>query len=160
MSELIKQSHPPEPQADFARFFSFVMDQFDEEIQLPELAAAVNMSPWALCRQFQKKFGISPMRWVWRFRIMLAHECIQLVPDWQLTDISVLCGFSSLAHFSRQFRNLFGQSPSEFRQGLLAQNPDALGSHPELIFADLTTDHRDLLESVVRKSLALPQYAG
>jgi transcriptional regulator GlxA family with amidase domain len=145
---------------DFSGFFSFIMENFDQDIQLPDLGEATLMSPWTLCREFHKSYGISPMRWLWRFRTTLASECIRLVPDWQLTDISVLCGFSSLAHFSRQFRAHFGCTPSHYRVELTESSRKSESFRPQLIFDDLTVDHRDILESAIKKSLIFPQKAG
>ncbi|MEZ4742185.1 MAG: AraC family transcriptional regulator [Bdellovibrionota bacterium] len=93
----------------------YIIGHFEEEISLSHLANAVGISEWAVCRRFQVHLGVSPMKWVWCFRVHLASECIILTPSWSLTDISVLCGFNSLAHFSRLFKNQFDISPTDFR---------------------------------------------
>ncbi len=145
---------------DFSPLFTYVIDHFDQEIDLSDLATTMNLSPWVLCRQFKRAFDLTPMRWLWRFRTILARDCIAVAKSWQLTDISVLCGFSSLAHFSRQYRQVFNQSPSQFRLELGQDGQDGRRNHCQLLFQDLATDRRDLLELAIKKSLQWPQNAG
>jgi transcriptional regulator GlxA family with amidase domain len=94
----------------------YVMIHFAEEISLEDLSDAACMSRFNLCRRFQQECGITPMRWLWAFRTLLASEFITLDPYWSLTDVAFSCGFTSSAHFSRSFKQLFKQSPSAYRK--------------------------------------------
>jgi transcriptional regulator GlxA family with amidase domain len=145
--------------AQLSASLEFVLENFDRDFQLAEMSEAGGLSQWALTRMFQKSFGVSPMRWVWRFRTNLGRECIQLVPDWQLTDISVLCGFSSLAHFSRMFKREFGVAPSDFRQEY-AQLLGGAAICRAIQFADLARDYRPLLKEVLAATLQTAQKTG
>ncbi|MGP3782803.1 helix-turn-helix domain-containing protein [Paenibacillus sp. 1A_MP2] len=64
---------------------------------------------------FQKVYGISPRKYLSELKL---HEAKQLIhqPDLNLTRVAAMLGYSSLAHFSRQFRRWTGMSPSEYRQ--------------------------------------------
>src|SRR4051812_31305636 len=79
----------------------FILENFAEEVNLEDLAREAGMSRFNFCRRFHKECGVSPMRWLWNFRTILAHEFIALDPKWSLTDVAFSCGFTSSAHFSR-----------------------------------------------------------
>lgn len=108
------------------------VESYERRLTLADLAAAADLPTNTLTRMFNRRFGMSPMRWVWRFRTILAAECIARSPEWPLAEIAEHCGFTSSAHFSRRFRELFRESPSRFRrnfrkqearQGALAGSP-------------------------------------
>jgi AraC-like DNA-binding protein len=92
-----------------------LFDSFAESITLDDLADLVGISKFDLCRRFRREFGVTPMRWLWLFRIMLASEFIARDPGWSLTDIAFHTGFSSSAHFSRLFTRIFNMTPSQYR---------------------------------------------
>ena len=91
------------------------VERYQDRLTLADLAAASALPTNTLTRMFNRRYGMSPMRWVWRFRTILAAECIARAPEWSLAEIATHCGFTSAAHFSRRFRELFQESPSRFR---------------------------------------------
>ena len=94
----------------------YIVENFAEEISLADLAEYAGMNRFHFCRRFQKECDITPMRWLWNFRALLAAEFIRLDPNWSLTDIAFACGFTSSAHFSRAFKKIHGLSPSRYRR--------------------------------------------
>ena len=94
---------------------SLVRERYAGELTLPELAAAAGMPTNTLTRHFNRRYGMSPMRWLWAFRTILAAELIAENPEAPLAEICARCGFTSSAHFSRRFREVFKESPSRFR---------------------------------------------
>lgn len=59
----------------------------------------------------------SVTQWIWRSRLELAHR--QLAdPAWKANSISEIalgCGFSTQSHFAREFKALYGLTPSQHR---------------------------------------------
>ena len=104
------------------KVINHILDNFADDINLDDLAMAAGISKFNLCRKFQKRYGVSPMRWLWIFRATVAAEFIKSAPSWSLTDVAFNCGFGSSAHFSRTFVAVHGQSPSQFRQGVIVEN--------------------------------------
>jgi AraC-like DNA-binding protein len=98
------------------KVIQYILDNFSEEIVLDDLAQQAGMSKFNFCRRFQIDCGISPMRWLWDFRTLLAGEFINQDPSWSLTDVAFACGFTSSAHFSRAFKKVHGKSPSTYRK--------------------------------------------
>ncbi|WP_408581717.1 helix-turn-helix domain-containing protein [Burkholderia cenocepacia] len=62
------------------------------------------------------------MRYLWCQRLDRAHQILSASHGHglRIEEVAWRCGFSSAAHFSRRFRERFGQTPTEWRQGLNA----------------------------------------
>ncbi|MCX6123421.1 MAG: helix-turn-helix transcriptional regulator [Proteobacteria bacterium] len=93
----------------------YMIDHFSDDITLDELANSVGLSKFNFCRQFHRYKGIPPLKWVKRFRAVMAGELLKLPLTWTIEDVALSTGFRSSAHFSRCFKETFGCSPSKFR---------------------------------------------
>ncbi len=89
--------------------------RFKERLTIHDLAQAAGMPVNTLTRHFNGAHGVSPVRWLWHFRTVLAAELITTDPSLTMGDVAGHCGFTSNAHFARRFRSVFGESPSRFR---------------------------------------------
>jgi AraC-like DNA-binding protein len=81
---------------------------------LSDIAAEVRVSPVYLTQLFQQMEGIPLYRYHLRLRLARALDMLGQYDD--LTTLSMDLGFSSHSHFSAAFRQLYGQSPSDFRK--------------------------------------------
>lgn len=72
-----------------------------------------------LCRLFHSTFGLSPLTYVNHLRIERAKR---LLPhgDLEIAEVARQVGILNPAYFSRLFRKITGQSPSEFIQARIA----------------------------------------
>jgi AraC family transcriptional regulator len=84
---------------------------------LAEVATEVRVSPVYLTQVFQQVEGIPLYRYQLRLRLARALDLLARYDD--LTTLSLELGFSSHSHFSASFRQVYGCSPSEFRQSAL-----------------------------------------
>ena len=84
---------------------------------LAEVAAEVRGSPVYLTQVFQQVEGLPLYRYPLRLRLARALDLLAQYDD--LTALSLELGFSSHSHFSAVFREVYGRSPSEFRQSAL-----------------------------------------
>jgi AraC-like DNA-binding protein len=65
-------------------------------------------------REFRKHYGVSPGRWLLDRR--LEHSAsLLLTTEMSVTEVMLECGFEDLSHFSRAFKEKFGQAPSAYR---------------------------------------------
>ncbi|WP_318842588.1 AraC family transcriptional regulator [Paenibacillus massiliensis] len=89
----------------------------NQGVRIEDIASSLNISSGYALEIFQKVYGISPRQYLSELKL---HEAKQLIhqPDLSLSDIAALLGYSSLAHFSRQFKRWAGISPSEYRRTL------------------------------------------
>jgi AraC family transcriptional regulator len=84
---------------------------------LSEIAAEVHGSPVYLTQVFQQVEGLSLYRYQLRLRLARALDLLGEYDD--LTSLGLDLGFSSHSHFSAAFRQVYGRSPSEFKQSAL-----------------------------------------
>jgi AraC family transcriptional regulator len=86
---------------------------------LSEIAAEVRGSPVYLTQAFQQVEGLPLYRYQLRLRLARSLDLLAQYDD--LTALSLELGFSSHSHFSAAFREVYGRSPSEFRQSALGR---------------------------------------
>jgi AraC-like DNA-binding protein len=84
----------------------------DPDLTIGGLAAELNVSSNYLGRLF-KRDGTSVMRYVGAARLERAARLLRTVPErpMQIQEIAYQCGYVSLAHFSRAYKQRFGMSP-------------------------------------------------
>lgn len=84
------------------------------------MAEHVHLSQSYLQHLYKSTFGITCMEDVIQCRVRLAKEQIAYGSQ-RIADISALCGYANVEHFSRQFRKIVGCSPQDYRNSLHAQ---------------------------------------
>ena len=96
---------------------------YRQPLAVGELAAIACLSEASFIRTFKATFGETPHRYLQRRRIERAMYLLRTT-DRSVTDVCMEVGFSSLGTFSRTFRDIVGESPSEFRdRGPVADVP-------------------------------------
>lgn len=97
--------------------YTYVEDNFQQEVNLDKAASRASMTVPAFCRYFKKLTRKTFSQFVNEYRI--AHAC-RLLGDDTLTiaAVSFESGFNNLSHFNRQFKNITGLSPRDYRKGL------------------------------------------
>jgi AraC-like DNA-binding protein len=65
-------------------------------------------------REFRECYGTSPGRWLLDRRLECSAQLLTAT-NMSVTEIVFECGFEQASHFSRTFKEKFGQTPSEFR---------------------------------------------
>ena len=77
------------------------------------LAAKANISEVYFRKLFVSQYGISPKQYILDVRIEKAKELLSDGAK-KITSISEECGFSSIYHFSRSFKEKTGFTPTEY----------------------------------------------
>lgn len=95
-----------------------IQDHIDTNITLKEISKDLNISPSYLSREFSKYFGeLSFGEYIQQQRIEKAKELMSNA-TYSLTEVAYLTGFSDQSHFTRIFKKITGQNPSDFRKKL------------------------------------------
>ncbi len=97
--------------------FSFVRENFQDDIALEQLADITSMTVPSFCRFFKKQTGKTFVEFVNEYRI--AHACKLLADDpMSITDVCFEAGFNNFSHFNKYFKRITNKSPSEYRKEL------------------------------------------
>ena len=86
-----------------------------EPIVQSELASYVGVSKRQLQRLFQRYLDSTPSRYYLRIRLARARELLQQT-SMSLVEIASLTGFVSSSHFSKSYKDFYGQAPSHERR--------------------------------------------
>lgn len=95
---------------------------FAEELDVPALAHTAHVSEAHFIRTFKETFGETPHRYLQRRRIERSMFLLRETSR-SVTDICFAVGFSSLGTFSRTFRAIMGESPTEYRRHAVGLPP-------------------------------------
>lgn len=93
---------------------NFIDEQFEEELSLPKVAKAANISPNHLSEKFKQVTGVKFVDYIARIRFERACSLLR-DPNLRVSEIAFAVGFQSLSQFNRVFKRLSGKSPTEYR---------------------------------------------
>lgn len=87
----------------------------NDDLSLNTLSHIANYSPFHFQKLFKEITGETPKQYIIKLRLETAIHLLIIHPHKSIFEVSVDCGFSSPAVFSRAFKNYFGASPGEIR---------------------------------------------
>jgi len=99
------------------RVLDYIEDHLDDELSLTTLAGIANFSPYHFHRIFSGMVGESLNRHIQRVRIEKAANQLVTNPRKTITEVALDCGFTGSDTFARAFRDSFGMSASQWREG-------------------------------------------
>lgn len=94
---------------------SHLESNFQQPIDLDQLAKTARMSKRNFMRNFQAAMGNSPIAHLVQLRVNHAAALLRRT-DQTVTEVAFQVGFSDSNYFTRQFRKLVGVTPSQYRQ--------------------------------------------
>jgi AraC-like DNA-binding protein/mannose-6-phosphate isomerase-like protein (cupin superfamily) len=97
------------------KIYNHILNNFEKEITLEELASLANMTSTSLCRFFKQSTQKSLSEFINEVRI--GYSC-KLIIDGKITisDICFQCGYNNLSYFYRQFKKIIGISPAQYQK--------------------------------------------
>ncbi len=102
---------------------------YAEPLELEQLAAVAGLSKWYFQRLFTATYGRSPAAYVSERRIERAQDLLRAT-NLTVTEVCHAVGFASLGSFSSRFREVVGETPSEFQRRYAASGaPRIPGCH-------------------------------
>ena len=101
------------------KVYDYILDNLEKPLpSLKQLAHQENTNEYKLKVGFRQLYNTSVFRFQREQRLKMAHSYI-INSDLPLTRISEICGFKSVSHFSKLFKNQYGFSPRSFRKSYL-----------------------------------------
>jgi AraC-like DNA-binding protein len=119
--DLIEPSRAGFIDEKFAAMIDYVLEHCEQPLLLDELAARAELSVAQLDRRMKKIFHISTGQFIIKTRIDAAAEQLRN-SDRTIADIALDCGFCDQSALTRQFRQVIGLSPGEYRKWAQPEN--------------------------------------
>ena len=109
---------------------AYISSRQTEDFSLSDVARAIHVSPFYLCKIFKKATGLTFVEFRNRLRIESAMKLLAN-PNQSVSEIAYSVGFQALTQFNRLFRRIVGQSPTTFRCSLREARVPPIGMGPE-----------------------------
>ncbi|MBN2712237.1 MAG: helix-turn-helix transcriptional regulator [Planctomycetes bacterium] len=98
----------------FMPLIEWINANLARDLVVEDLAEAAHLSPSRLHAAFREAFALAPMAYLKNIRLAKARQML-LMNEKSLYEIAEETGFKNQFHFSREFKNRFGISPSKYR---------------------------------------------
>lgn len=95
----------------------YVAAHIRERLSVPMVAAQVDVSPSYLTVLFHKNLQISPGEYIRRIKLQESKQMIR-ENNLNFTQIASILQYSTVHHFSRQFKDKFGITPTEYAKSV------------------------------------------
>jgi len=126
----------PGTQALIERVADIVRRDYANGLRAGDLARSLKMSRFQFNRLFQRSFGCSFRTYVTRLRVGSAcHLISKAGAAASVTEISLAVGIQDASYFARVFRQVIGESPSEYARRVSAKPPSE-----EIAFIDASSN--------------------
>jgi two-component system, response regulator YesN len=105
---------------EVAESLQFIQLNYGRDINLPQVAAHVKLSPNYLGNLFKKELQVNFIEYINELRIGKAKELL-LGTYLKSYEIAERVGFTENTYFSKVFKKIVGASPNEFRKKLMKE---------------------------------------
>jgi AraC-like DNA-binding protein len=113
-SHLLEQNAPHTAPREIRRSEEYIAANWNKPIRIEDLVAVTDISARSLFKSFKNNRGYSPMAFAKMVRLKRAKEMLASAkPDISVTGVAFKCGFGNLGHFAKDYRETFGELPSE-----------------------------------------------
>ena len=113
LSELIGEDKSS--QTPLRRAVRMLDSNFQEDLEIPDIAARAGVSERTLRRLFQAELHCSPLEYLNSVRLKFAAEKLRHT-GLRIKEIAQMSGFLSSARFCTVFQKKYGMSPGDFRK--------------------------------------------
>jgi two-component system response regulator YesN len=92
----------------------YLHNNYNTPVMLQDLSKQFGLVPSYLSTLFKREKGMSPGEYFTLLRVNKAKEMMQATPDMLLKQVANAIGYEDPLYFSRVFKKVTGQSPSEY----------------------------------------------
>lgn len=94
------------------KMLTYIYENYAGSVTLEDIAKAANISRSEAGRCFHTYMGCSPIDALIQYRLQTARRLLS-TKTLSLQEVSFACGFHSVNYFSRQFKKVYGYTPSQ-----------------------------------------------
>ena len=98
-----------------SRSLDYISQYYMEDIRIGDLAKVCHISETHFRRMFTSYMHMGPLEYINQVRIQTACEFLKKT-DESIADIAYKCGFTTSSTFNRNFRQMMGMAPAEWRK--------------------------------------------
>lgn len=102
--------------SSLAQCIEYIDQHYKENINLSDLAKQFAMSRSSFSSLFPRFTGLSLKQYIRRKRVLEAESIIRDCPNLTMSEISLMVGYEDPSTFYRNFLQISGVSPSEYRK--------------------------------------------
>ncbi len=95
----------------------YISSHVREKLSVPTVARMVDVSPSYLTALFHKNLQISPGEYIRRIKLQESKQMIR-ENSMNFSEIAAALQYSTVHHFSRQFKDKFGTTPTEYAKSV------------------------------------------
>lgn len=139
----IQEKSRSEYYARINRVMDYIDHHLEHTLELKNIAAIANFSPFHFHRIFTFLIGETPIDYIQRLRVEKAAMKLQQEPSLPITEVAYSCGFGSISLLSRTFKRYFGTTPTQFRQKekpVFTYNGRLFSKNGQMLRKNLKTD--------------------
>lgn len=119
VTKLIRKLYPTGTESEkneemWQNLFSYIHENLDKRLSLPELAKKCFYNPSYFSRVFKERFGITLADYLTKERTAHAAKLL-LETDYTTEHIATICGYGDKSSLYRAFRKEYSVTPSEYR---------------------------------------------
>ena len=100
---------------------SYIAAHYMEELSMKNAAHAMNYSDAYFCKLFKQCFHVNFCTYLNEYRIERAREMMEN-PRINVKDVGLACGYTDSNYFSRVFKRVTGQTPTEYRLAIIEKS--------------------------------------
>ncbi len=112
------REHSPrlrDPDAPIKQAIDYIKANYARKLTLEEISNEVGFSKHYLARRFKKSIGMTVIEYINQVRCKKAKKLLKQ-KKLPILQIANQCGFDNASYFSKTFRAVMGQLPSEYRE--------------------------------------------
>lgn len=100
------------------RVNALAIRQIEEgRIDVAAIASEMAMSMTSFRRRFTALLGDRPQAYIIRLRMERARQLFDEHPELNISEVAMKCGFDDKSNFTRAFKSVYGQTPSDYVRG-------------------------------------------
>lgn len=111
---LLKQLEKNNSDLTYVNYAAEIIRNSNDYNKIEEIPGKVYVSLRQLEREFKKKIGTTPKRYMRIARLNEVHKKLESRQELELTKVAFDCGYADQAHFIRDFKSMMGVKPTLF----------------------------------------------
>ncbi|MFC4779586.1 helix-turn-helix domain-containing protein [Paenibacillus sp. GCM10023252] len=96
----------------------YLSTQYAEPVSMERMADSLGYNRAYLSRVFKQRTELSPVTFLLRFRLDKARQLLRQRQELTIEQIAASVGLQDALYFSKQFRKLYGESPTAYRESV------------------------------------------